>query len=676
LVEAGCAARRRRAGLDAIDTAERRRIGEDGVDERVDRFGSAFDVDLQAPSVGTIADGPGDGIAARDPHDAIAEADPLDPAHEDDDLAFHEGRTFRAKPGHTGRFHDGGRGEAAEAPSMTTTLAPGAGFFARHRERLDRAREAIRSRAYYSAFPESPSGKIYGETAAAEGKAAFDARLGAAFALDQPATGHTVASERSPYGLGLDVRYPLADVDALLAAATAAQERWSEAAREERVGVALEALARINARSFELAHAVMHTTGQAFVMAFQAGGPHAQDRALEAIAYAYDEMARIPEHVVWEKPAKPEPIRVEKTFRIVPRGIALAIGCSTFPTWNAYPGLFASLVTGNAVVVKPHPQAILPLAITVEILQATLREAGFDPRVVTLAVDAPDRPLAKILAERPEIALIDYTGSSAFGEWLEAHAHGQVYTEKAGVNGVVIDSTADLKGMARNLAMSLSLYSGQMCTTPQNLFVPAGGITAGGEHVTFDDVVAALVKAIDGLLGDPERAAGILGAIATDATLHRVDEESVKPGVVRHSTAPSHPEFPDARVRTPVIAVVDAADRERYDRETFGPIAFVVRTADTDESLRLATAEARRSGAITAIVHTTDPVVLAKAQRWARDGKVSLAVNLTGSLLVNQSSAFSDYHVTGGNPAGNASLTDAAFVANRFRVVETRTPLA
>ena len=68
--------------------------------------------------------------------------------------------------------------------------------------------------------------------------------------------------------------------------------------------------------------------------------------------------------------------------------------------------------------------------------------------------------------------------------------------------------------------------------------------------------------------------------------------------------------------------------------------------------------------------------MLAKAERWAREGKVSLAINLTGTLLVNQSAAFSDFHVTGGNPAGNASLCDAAFVANRFRVVETRTPLA
>ncbi|HEV3088879.1 MAG TPA: phenylacetic acid degradation protein PaaN [Candidatus Elarobacter sp.] len=559
---------------------------------------------------------------------------------------------------------------------MTTTLAPGAGLFERHREKLEKARDAIRTRAYYSAFPESPSGKVYGEAAAGEGKAAFDARLGKPFALDQPATGETVATERSPYGLPLGVEYPVADVEALLAASERAGAEWGQAPVETRTGVALEAVARINARSYEMAHAVMHTTGQAFVMAFQAGGPHAQDRALEAIAYAYDELSRVPASVVWEKPAKPEPLRVEKTFVAVPRGIDLTIGCSTFPTWNAYPGIFASLVTGNTVVVKPHPQAVLPLAITVEIIQGVLREAGFDPRVIQLAVDTPEKPLAKVLAMRPEIALLDYTGSTEFGDWLEKNSPALVYTEKAGVNSVVIDSTDDLKGMARNLAMSLSLYSGQMCTTPQNLFVPKDGIVAGGERVSFDDVVAAIVKGIDGLLGDADRAAGLLGAIATDATLKRVDEENAKPGVVRKSAALTNAEFPGARVRSPLVAVVEAKDRERYGREAFGPIAFVVRTADTDESLRLATDEARKRGAITAIVYTTDDAVLAKAERWARDGKVNLAVNLTGSLLVNQSAAFSDYHVTGGNPAGNASLCDAAFVANRFRVVETRTPRA
>jgi hypothetical protein len=39
---------------------------------------------------------------------------------------------------------------------------------------------------------------------------------------------------------------------------------------------------------------------------------------------------------------------------------------------------------------------------------------------------------------------------------------------------------------------------------------------------------------------------------------------------------------------------------------------------------------------------------------------------------VNQTSAFSDFHATGANPAANASLVDDAFVAGRFHIVETR----
>ncbi len=153
------------------------------------------------------------------------------------------------------------------------------------------------------------------------------------------------------------------------------------------------------------------------------------------------------------------------------------IGCSTFPTWNGYPGLFASLATGNTVIVKPHPGAILPLAITVKVAREVLQEAGFDPDVVLLAAHEAGDDTAQKLALDPAVKIIDFTGSSANGNWLEENARqALVYTEKAGVNQVIIDSTADLKGVARNLAFSLALYSGQMCTAPQNIYVPRDGI--------------------------------------------------------------------------------------------------------------------------------------------------------------------------------------------------------
>jgi len=561
---------------------------------------------------------------------------------------------------------------------MTTATASRATeWLAAHRSTLDAARATIRTRGFWSSYPEVPSGKVYGETAAADGKAAFEARLGTRFAFGQPGeTGATVAPERSPYGLTLNVAYPVSDPDELVKVSHSAILPWAEAGMDVRTGIALALLTRLNKTSLEIANAEMHTTGKPFMMSFQAGGPHAQDRALEAVAYAYEEMSRIPPRALWEKPqGKAEPLRIEKTFSVVPRGIDLTIGCSTFPNWNSYPGMFASLVTGNTVIVKPHPQAILPLAITVEIMRATLRDAGFDPNIVMIAVDTAEQPIAKELATMPGVALIDYTGSSAFGTWLEKNTNAQVYTEKAGVNSVVIDSTADFKGMTRNLAMSLSLYSGQMCTTPQNIFVPKAGIETDEGHKSFDDVVGGIVAAVDGLLGPVERAVEILGAIAVDATLARVDAENAKPGVVRKSAAIEHPAFPAARIRTPLIDTMEVQDDDNpFMHEMFGPIAYVVATDSTAVSLGLLGILAGTQGAITAIVHSTDPAVIARAEQAAADGNVSLAINLTGALLVNQSAAFSDFHVTGGNPAGNASLTDSAFVANRFCVIEPRRP--
>ena len=165
-----------------------------------------------------------------------------------------------------------------------------------HRETLQRALTAIRERSYWSAYPENL--KAYGGEDApgsqspADGKAAFDGYLGKPFPLRQSGTDGEVAGEHSPYGIDLGLTYPHADVDAMLAAATAAIPAWRSAGPDVRAELGLEILDRINARSHEMAQAVMHTSGQAYAMAFQAGGPHAQDRALESIAYAYAEMTR------------------------------------------------------------------------------------------------------------------------------------------------------------------------------------------------------------------------------------------------------------------------------------------------------------------------------------------------------------------------------------------------
>jgi phenylacetic acid degradation protein paaN len=546
----------------------------------------------------------------------------------------------------------------------------------RHRPVLEQALEAIRTRGYFSAFPESPSPKVYGESAAADGKKAFEAVLGQDFPLQTPGAGGTVATEKSPFGLPMQVSYPRvpeAGVDALMTAAREGIPAWRDAGPLARTAVCIEILNRLHARIFELANAVHHTSGQAFVMAFQAGGAHALDRALEALAYAYEEMTRYPQTAMWEKPGKGEPLRMEKTFTVVPRGVALVVGCNTFPTWNSYPGLFASLVTGNPVVVKPHPGAVLPLAITVQVAREVLADAGFDPHLVQLAAEDPADGMAKVLATRPEVRLVDFTGSSAFGEWLEQNAtQAVVFTEKAGVNTVVVDSTDSFKGMCANLAFSFSLYSGQMCTAPQNVYVPAEGIETDEGHKSFEEVGRGIRAAVDKLLGDDARAVELLGGIVNEGVLHRLGALPESAQVVVESRTVAHPSYTDAVVRTPTVLALDAAERDVFEHECFGPVSYLIRTPGTAESLDLFRSTVTDHGAMTASVYSTSEKVVSAARSAALDAGVALSENLTGQVFVNQSAAFSDFHGTGANPAANATFTDGAFVAGRFRVVQSR----
>ncbi len=550
-----------------------------------------------------------------------------------------------------------------------------------HQGILDEASVAIRQRGFYTRYPEIPSPRVYGETAVADGLAAYEAYLGRRFPDldDQPSDGTEVGDEVSPYGPRLGVHYPHLDLDAAIRAAEAALPAWRDAGATVRAAVLVEIIERLHQRSFEIANAVMHTSGQSWIMAFQAGGPHSQDRALEATVAAWAEQQRVPATTVWEKPAKGEPIRMQKDYRIVPQGIALMIGCNTFPTWNGYPGLFASLATGNPVIVKPHPHAVLPLAITVAAIRDVLTENGFDKALVQLAAEADGEGLAKTIAERPEVAIIDYTGGPGFGSWLEQLAGStgkRLYAEKAGINSVVIDSTDNLRGTLSNLAFSLALYSGQMCTAPQNLYV-APEVTTDEGTLSFDDFAARLAAAIERLTGDDAKAVEVTGATVNPQVREHADAHerlAAESGgrVVLASRRITHPAYPDAVCRAPGLVALDAAATDTYTREWFGPVAFLVRTDSTEHSLQRFVETIRAHGAITGAVYSTDETVLEAARDAAVKAAVNLSENLTDGIYVNQSAAFSDYHATGGNPAANASYADAAFVTGRFVVVAAR----
>lgn len=551
-------------------------------------------------------------------------------------------------------------------------------LFEKHQSVIHKAIEALHARTFYAAFPEHPAPAVYGETADADGQAKFKAMLGNKFDdLKQSNPDGWAGQEESPYlQEPLKITYPAFSVPTLINNAKVALGTWRKVNAKDRAGILMESLERVKGRFFEIAYATMHTTGQGYMMAFQASGPHAADRALEAIAAGYEELQRFPSTAVWDKPMGKFNIQLNKEWRAVPKGISVVIGCSTFPTWNSVTGIYGSLITGNPVIVKPHPGAILPIAIVVAEIQKVLVENNLDPNTCQLAVDTYDKMITKQLAEHPDVKLIDFTGNSAFGSYLEALPGKTVFTEKTGVNSVILDSTADIDKTAANLAFSVNLYSGQMCTAPQNFYIPEGGIKTPTGVVSFDDFAKKLVDNINGLVDNPKAGPFVLGAVQNKNTSERVLEAEKLPGKVwLKSRTFENPMFKNARVATPVVVEVDASKKEIFSQELFGPIVLLIKTKNTDQSIQLAQEMALQHGAISCGAYTTDATVKEKIADDMAQAATPVSFNLTGGIYMNQNAAFSDFHVTGGNPSGNASFTNPEYVTKRFTWVGHREPV-
>src|SRR5690606_31617846 len=173
------------------------------------------------------------------------------------------------------------------------------------------------------------------------------------------------------------------------------------------------------------------------------------------------------------------------------------------------------------------------------------------------------------------------------------------------------------KAVARNLAFSFALYSGQMCTAPQNIYVPKDGIQTDEGHLSFDEVCAALGQAVERLCSAPERAVEITGALQNDATAARIQQaKALGLEVIVDSQPLAHPVYPEARTATPLLLKTEATNPQIM-QEWFGPIIFVVATDSTEHSIQLAGETVREHGALTLSAYTTDATTATKVRKMA-----------------------------------------------------------
>lgn len=546
-----------------------------------------------------------------------------------------------------------------------------------HKTTLEQAINANKTREFYAHWPEAPSGKIYGETANSDGQADFQAKLNKPFeGLLQLGANGTVGEESSPFGFPLGITYPSFSVETLVNNATTAQIEWRKLSVENRALILIECLERAAKHFFEIGYATMHTCGQGFVMAFQASGPHAFDRALEAIAMGVTCLEGFNSSVEWTKPMGRISVTLHKKFFAVPKGINCTIGCSTFPLWNSLPGMFASLITGNVTIAKTHPKVTLPMAIFVASCQKTLADLGLNPHVIQIATDSSASPITFELAEHQSVKLIDYTGSSAIGTKLEtiaANNNKTIFTEKVGVNCAVIESVENLDVVLDNLAFGMTLYSGQMCTAPQNFFIPKNGVIENGTLIPLEEVARRFSEKIDALVFNEKIGPGTLGALQNENTLKRIESaQTLDAKTLRSSEEVNQPGFERSRTVSPLLLQLKPTQSDIYESEWFGPIGFIIPVDNFEKAIEIITDSASKHGSLSTSVYTTDVSKQALAEEAIIYAGAPVAFNFTGPIWVNQSAAFSDFHGTGANPAGSAAFADMSFVCNRYNVIGSR----
>lgn len=265
---------------------------------------------------------------------------------------------------------------------------------------------------------------------------------------------------------------------------------------------------------------------------------------------------------------------VEFKVQQVPIGPVLILTPWNFPVGEVATHLAPALAAGCTAVVKATEEAPSATAILVDILH----EAGVPPGVVNLVYGDP-AAISDHLINSSAIRKIAFTGSVAVGKQLAAAAGAAMKSTTMELGGnapAIVFDDVDLESVAAQIAYRKFRNAGQVCTTPNRIFV------ADSVFEEFVDFLVARAKALKvGPGSDQATEMGpLVNARRLDAVLKTIRDAVERGGKLLcggHRIG-NRGFFMEPTVLTDVpeeaLAVRD---------EIFGPVAVVNRFSDIDD---------------------------------------------------------------------------------------------
>ncbi len=381
-------------------------------------------------------------------------------------------------------------------------------------------------------------------------------------------------------------------------AAAAAADAWADSGPAQRATALRTVADALDGRGPELVELADRETGL--------GGPRLTGelaRTTFQLRMFADALENGDGHDVLVDPAVPGPPPAghpELRRVLVPLGPVAVFGASNFPFAFSVPGgdTASALAAGCPVVVKAHPGHPQTSEAVAGVMTAALAAAGAPAGTFGMVrgLDA-----GRLLVQHPGIRAAAFTGSYGGGRALFDLAVRRpdpipFYGELSSVNPVVVTPAAAERGaaLATGYVDSLTLGTGQFCTNPGLLLVPAGsGLT---EHVVAET-------------GRREPGVMLHGGVA-QLFRDNVSRLAALPGV-RVPVPGATPDRPGAW-SAPVVLAVDGATAtatlDLLHTECFGPAAVVVEYASEEELLLLLT---HLDGCLVATIHASEDEPLA-----------------------------------------------------------------
>ena len=434
-------------------------------------------------------------------------------------------------------------------------------LFDKHRATLDRALQAIAERGYWIAVSRvgEPEGLRRGRGRGGQGglrRAAAASRS----PLDQPGTRRHVGGERSPYGF--DARHHLSE------------GRPRRAVRRDRAGAARRGARPDRRRGSACRLEILDAHQQGELRDRQRGdahdGPGVHDgvpgrRPARAGPRARGGRLRVGRDAPDSGEGACGRSRRARTSRCAWRSASAscrAASGSSSAAARSRPGTAIRACSRASRPATPSSssrirRAILPLAITVRIAREVLAEAGFDPNVVTLVAHEAGDDVAQKLALRPEVRIIDFTGSTANGNWLEAATRGRRRSTPRRPASTRSSSTRrdDLEERrAQRRVLAVALHRADVHGAAEHLRARATASTpprAASRSTRSRRRSPTACRSCSAIRRAPSRCSA---PCRTTACCERLDDGArARPDRARHAARSRIRQFPDATIRTPLI---------------------------------------------------------------------------------------------------------------------------